>query len=290
MQDLIGPKLPKWPFYLGDALLLFCAYFIYAQSKLPMGFLEMSFAVGCVAGGAVLAITPFLLEYRAVVKLAEAGALTAVVAQIQNLENIATQINGATGRWQNVQDAADNTLAAAKGIAERMAAEVAAFTEFMQRINDSEKATLRLESEKMRRAEGDWIQVLMRVLDHVYALHKGALRSGQPNLIEQLGHFQDACRDAARRVGLASFAPDGAEPFDGQCHQLADGDSKLAAGAVIGETIAAGYTLQGRLIRPALVRLRDNGAEGAEASNSTRAADLGNQSQLPLEAPDANPD
>lgn len=288
MQNLIGPKLPKWPFLLGDALLLFLAWFIYAQSKLPFGIMELSFAVGCVAGGAVLAITPFILEYRAVVKLVEASALTTVVSQIQNLESIAAQINGATGRWQNVQDAADKTLAAAKGIAERMAAEVTAFTEFMQRINDSEKANLRLETEKMRRAEGDWVQALMRVLDHVYALHKGALRSGQPNLIEQLGHFQNACRDAARRVGLTPFVPDGTEPFDGQRHQLAEGDPKPEAGAVIGETIAAGYTLQGKLLRHALVRLRDNGADD-DAASGTRAAASGDQSQLPLEAPDSNP-
>ena len=36
-----------------------------------------------------------------------------------------------------------------------MNAEVQAFTEFMQRMNDSEKATLKLEVEKLRRMEGE---------------------------------------------------------------------------------------------------------------------------------------
>ena len=64
---------------------------------------------------------------------------------------------------------------------------------------DVDLRKVRLEVEKLRRAEGEWLQVLVRVLDHVYALHLGALRSGQPNLIEQLSNFQNACRDAARR-------------------------------------------------------------------------------------------
>ena len=126
----------------------------------------------------------------------------------------------------------------------------------MQRMNESEKATLRLEVEKLRRAEVEWLQVVVRMLDHVYALHQGAVRSGQPNVLEQVGSFQNACREAARRVGLAPFAANPSEPFDAQRHQLAEGDARLPADAVVGETLAAGYTFQGKLLRPALVRLR----------------------------------
>ncbi len=160
-----------------------------------------------------------------------------------------------------------------------------AFTEFMQRANDSERATLRLEVEKLRRAEADWLQVLVRMLDHVYALHQGALRSGQPNLIEQLGSFQNACRDAARRVGLTPFAPNEAEPFDAQRHQLVEDGAQPPPDAVVAETIAAGYTFQGRPLRPALVRLRESPAAVAAASpevvNDT-------QSHLSLEAADSS--
>src|ERR1041384_164055 len=140
-----------------------------------------------------------------------------------------------------------------------MGAEVQAFTEFMQRVNDSEKATLRLEAEKLRRAEADWLQVLVRLLDHVYALHLGAVRSGQPQLIDQLTNFQNACRDAVRRVGLTPFVGEPSEPFDGQRHRPFDGEELPPAGAKITETVATGYTFQGRLLRPALVRLQ-NGA------------------------------
>ena len=233
-------------------------------------------------GGALLGIAPFLLEYRARMKLAEAGALTTVVSQLQNLESIAGQISGATGKWQDAQEQADKTVAAAREIAERMAVEVQGFTEFLQRANDSEKATLRLEVEKLRRAEDDWLQVLVRMLDHVYALNQGALRSGQPKLIEQLGHFQNACRDAARRVGLTPFTADEAEPFDAQRHQLVEDGAKPPADATVAETIATGYTFQGKMIRPALVRLHDSGSTPPADAATMPAPPDGDQSQLPL--------
>jgi molecular chaperone GrpE (heat shock protein) len=157
----------------------------------------------------------------------------------------------------------------------------------MKRANDSERATLRLEVEKLRRVEGEWLQVLVRMLDHVYALHQGASRSGQPKLAEQVGSFQMACRDSARRVGLAPFTANEGEPFDAQRHQLVEEGATAPADAVVAETIATGYTFQGRLVRPALVRLRDG--EAAVAAVTTDAGPE-EQSRLPLEAADTGPE
>ena len=170
----------------------------------------------------------------------------------------------------------------AREITERMAAEVRDFTGFMQKINEGEKSTLRLEAEKLRRAETDWLQVLVHVLDHVHALHTGAARSGQPRLVEQLTHFQNACRDAARRVGLLAFAASPGEKFDTQRHQSANGDKTPPAGAVIAEALAPGYTLQGRLVRPALVRVTGDGSSETAPTQSPAAS--AEQNQLPLEA------
>ena len=281
MSDVNAPKLSKWPFFLGDALLLGMAWFIGYQCKFTLGHWEMCFVVLCVAGGALLGIAPFLLEYDALVKVAEAGALTTVVSQLKDLQGIAGQISGATSQWQDVHVAAEKTANAAQEIGERMTTEVKTFMEFMQRANDSEKANLRLEVEKLRRAEAEWLQVLVRMLDHVFALHQGALRSGQPALIEQLGNFQSACRDVARRVGLTPFAANEAEPFDAKRHQLIEEGATPAPDAVVADTVAAGYTFQGRLIRPALVRLRETPAAVVAAPPEDAGAQ---QSALPLEA------
>ena len=159
------------------------------------------------------------------------------------------------------------TAIAAQEISDRTAAAMKSFGEFFQSASEGEKSALRLEVEKLRRSETEWLQVLVRTLDHIFALHQAALRSGQPALIEQIGLFQDACRDAARRVGLAPFVAASAERFDAQRHQVLDGQSKPESGAVVEETIGTGYTFQGKLLRPALVRVR-NGA-GAGHSDPT---------------------
>jgi molecular chaperone GrpE (heat shock protein) len=93
-------------------------------------------------------------------------------------------------------------------------------------------------------------------MDHVFLLHAAAARSRQPKVAGQISQFQDACRDAVRRIGLTPFvaAPD--EPFNAERHQTVD-ESKPPADAVVAETVGTGYTFQGKLLRPALVKLRE---------------------------------
>jgi len=286
MQDAQEPKVAKWPFLLGDAFLLGLAFYVCWQGKTPLGRWEITAAVISVVLGAVLAILPFILEYRVLLKRIEASALGTATEKIQKLESLAAQISGATNHWQSAQDQADKTAALAREISERMAAEVRDFTSFMQKINEGEKATLRFEVEKLRRAENDWLNVLVHMLDHVYALHSAAERAGQTNLVGQLGHFQNACRDAARRVGLVPFGSALNEPFDAQRHQWADGDSP-PAGALVTETMAAGYTFQGKPLRRALVRVRNEATPGNAPTKSNHAeviaAHQTGQSDLPLE-------
>ena len=252
MTELTRPAVPKWPFFTGDAFMLGLAWFVYQQSRLPLEPFAIGAICACVALGALLAILPFVLEYRIVVRVAEAGALTRVVDQVRNLEAIASQISLATGQWQTVNDHSSQAVTAATQIGEKMAAEARAFGEFMQKANDTEKSNLRLEVDKLRRAESDWLQVVVRMLDHTFALHSAAVRSGKPGLIEQLTQFQNVLRDSVRRIGLTPFTAEPGEAFDPEKHQASESD-KPEPGATVGNTLATGYTFRGQLIRPALV-------------------------------------
>jgi molecular chaperone GrpE (heat shock protein) len=282
--------VPKWPFLLGDALLLAAAYFLIQLAPHPVGRWEIVTAAACVALGAVLGAMPFILDYRAIVKVIETGALGSIAEKIQNLEKLAAQISAATAEWTNAQVQAEKTSAGAKEISDKMAGEVREFSEFMQKMNDSEKAALRLEAEKFRRGESEWLQVLVRILDHVFLLHAAAARSGQPKLAEQITQFQNACRDAARRIGLVPFSAEPGEPFNAERHQAVGTEEKPAADAVVAETVGVGFTFQGRLLRPALVRLREKNpsAESAPvASVSANPPENENlEEQLPLGSPD----
>jgi molecular chaperone GrpE (heat shock protein) len=293
MQDapqLPELKVPKWPFFLGDAFMLGLAYYLfYWQAKFPLSQWEVVACCLCVVLAVLLGILPYLLEYRAVikygalVKLIETSSLCAATEKIQNLESCVAQLGAASDQLQNAQVQADQTTNLAKQIAERMAHEVKGFTEFMQKANDGERATLRLEVEKLRRNEGEWLNVLVFMLDHIFALNKAAERSGQDSLIKQLAHFQAACRDAARRVGLVPVLATAGESFDAQKHQLPEGETTTAGN--IAEVLVCGFSYQGRLLRRAVVRL----AEVANNSDPATALESQQQNQLPLGASESAP-
>ncbi len=261
MNETPGPRLSKLPFIIGDLLLVATAGYVALYGAF-LGQWQYVAMITAVAFGAWLLVWPFVLEFRAATKLAESSALDGVTAKIQDLDKVSTSIAGAILEWQHLQQSATQTVTAAEQLAERMSAEARSFGEMMSKMNESEKNHLRLEVDKLRRAEGDWLGVTVRILDHVYALHQAGARSGQRNVIEQLSHFQNACRETARRLGLVPVLPEPGIPFDDQAHQLLEG-AKLTNGALVGDILAPGYTFQGQVIRLPLVAVR--AAEPAES-------------------------
>ncbi len=279
-------KLAKWPFFLGDAVLLALAYFIYLHVRLPLGRWEILSFVLIGLLGAALAVLPFLLEYRTVDKLLQTGAVGSMVPQLEELKDVAAKIAHATAQWQGVHEHSTGAVNAAQEIANRMTAETTGFTEFLKKANDSERAHLKLELEKQRRTEGEWVQIAVRLMDHTYALYQAAVRSGQANVIEQISQFQNSCRDVVRRAGLVAFAPAAGERFDPQCHHSTDSQAVSMADAKIRDTIATGYTFQGQMIRPALVALHNppvpgNGENEREPKSSARESRGGESMEEP---------
>jgi molecular chaperone GrpE (heat shock protein) len=273
-------RVPKWPFLTANGLLLGLAYFLfYWQAKLPLSLWEVLACCMCVGLGCGLGVLPYVLEYRAVIKhgalmrLIELSSLGAATEKIQNLEGCAAQIAAAADQLQATRMQTDQTVAMAGEINARMAQELKDFKEFLHRANDGEKATLRLESEKLRRAENDWINVVVFTLDHIFALNRAAERSGQENLIRQIGQFQTTCRDVARRVGVSPTVVVAGENFDSQKHQLVEGEAPV--GAVVGEVVGCGYSYQGRVIRRAVVKLRAGGVTSGEAAIAESVAEPG---------------
>jgi molecular chaperone GrpE (heat shock protein) len=271
MNDAANWKVPKWFFLISDAGLMLFGYFFVLHSPQPIRHWEI--AVGCVALGAILGVIPFILDYHAMGKALEVNALSSVADRIQDLEQVTALISSATNEWVQAQTQAEKTANSAKEIADHMADEARQFANVMQKLNDNEKSALRLEVEKLHRAEVEWLQVLVRILDHVFALHAAAARSSQPRVAEQMAQFQNACREAAHRVGLVPFAAVSDEPFDAQRHQAVNTESDPPAGAIVAETVGAGFTYQGKLLRPALVRLREASPPAAPAGATPPVAE-----------------
>jgi molecular chaperone GrpE (heat shock protein) len=282
MNERSLPSLTKWPFFAADIVLVLLAFWILNHYPHPLPLWPAILMIGCVISATFVGLLPFRLEYETAVKFAEASELTTAAKEIENLQSVADQIRSATGQWQTVQEHCAASVAMAKSITDTMGSEAKAFADFMRKANDSEKATIRLEIEKLRRGEGQWLQLIVHMLDHVFALYQAGTRSGQPNLEAQLGNFQEACRDLVRRVGLTPFEAAANESFDPNKHQVVDGQAQPGPDSPIGQMLAVGYTFQGQILRRSVVTVQ---ADGADAANSTIEQSVGEEIPSATDAP-----
>jgi hypothetical protein len=255
--------LPFWPFIILDVLFLGMAVIIYKNAHQPFVPIEAGLVIACVVGAAFSIAMPFLRRNADETAMAQTQAIAEAVKGIQSIDQVAQQISTATTQWQGVQEHATKTIDAAREVADSMAAEAKSFVEFLKKANESEKSHLRVEVDKLRRAEGQWLEVMVRMMDNVHALNQAAIQSGKANLINQIGQFQNACRDTSRRIGLVPFYADPGTAYDEKAHELFEGE-KATADAKVGLTVACGYTFQGQIIRKPVVALQNNKAIATE--------------------------
>lgn len=260
MTDRPVPAPSLLPFVLFDLVLIGFALALFILGKGHPAAPQTFAALVAVVAAAIIGCWPFVLKHRAAVRLAEAADLDEAFAKLKDLDAIARQISACTNAWETSQTATDKTAALAGQIATSMTAETARFREFMQKSNDAEKRNLTLEADKLRRAQHDWVQLTVALLDQVGALHAAAVRSGQANVVAQLTRFRAVCHDLVRRQGLMAFAPEPGEPFDTAKHILPDEKQTPDTDATVGEVLAPGFTFQGQPLRPALVKLASNEA------------------------------
>ena len=251
----------RMPFWFADAILVLTAGVLVAVGGRPLRIWEVLAIVACVGLGAWLAVLPTLKAYDTAVKASETDHVAETLGRLKDLDALADRIGAATGQWQSVQDRATRTADLAREVVERLTREAEVFATAVSRTADGEKQTLKLEVDKLRRAEGEWLQSVGRVMDHVFALHLAAVRSGQPGVLEQIERFHAACRDALRRVGFVPIVAAPGEGFDSRKHQVAEG-ARPPEGTKIDETVAAGYLYQGQMLRPIIVKAVPAGDSG----------------------------
>lgn len=250
-------RIAKLPFIIGDLLLLMMAgWIIWDTGGLPGGYL-LAAVIGCLVVGMFFSVLPFLLDYRAELKREEINEFQNVSEQLKSLTKLEEHIRHATSQWQAIQDHCLQTVQNADQIAKSMSEESQRFTEVMQSMNVSEKEHLRVEIEKLRRGERDWLQSIVRVLDHVFALHKAAIQSGQEKLIHQITNFQHAVTDTMRRMGLVQHLAEPGAAYNSELHQLLDKENEQLEEPAVVETLAPGFTFQGRMVRLPLVKLAE---------------------------------
>jgi molecular chaperone GrpE (heat shock protein) len=254
------------PFVIVDVLFLTMAGAISALGHRPLLWWEACLMVACGAVAAWSLTAPILRLEGRQETIAQTARLADVAAELQKIEQLASHIHAATLQWKTFESQSALALDRSNELAQSFAHESHAFAEMLQKTGDSEKNRLRVEVEKLRRAEGEWLQTGIRLLDQVFALHQAAVRSGQRSLIDQIGLFQDTCRDSARRVGLNALTPQAGEPFDPRVHQLID-NAAAPEKALVSEVLATGFTYQGQFVRRALVSLQAPSIEPSQQND-----------------------
>ena len=278
-------RIAKIPFVIGDLLLLAMAgWIIWDTGGLPGGYLLMT-VVGCLVVGMFFSVLPFLLDYRAELKREEINEFQNVAEQLKSLTHLEEHIRHATSQWQSIQDHCLKTVEDAGQIGKTMAEESQRFAEVMQSMNVSEKEHLRVEVEKLRRGERDWLQGVVRVLDHVFSLHKAALQSGQEKLIHQISNFKHAVTDVVRRMGLVQHNAELGATYNSELHQILNKENEQFNEAAVAETLAPGFTFQGRMVRLPLVKLVEKESlipsEAIAQSSSDQAENAGPSGDQP---------
>ncbi len=257
-----APQVKKWPFVVGDLLLVGVAGWIFVMSGYQPSGANLSIIVACIGLGIFFGVLPFLAEFREESRRFDGVQLKSTLEQIQQLESIGDLVAGATGQWQEIQEQCQSVVKTAGEIANRNQAETDRLIEITEKADTRERDHLRLEVEKHRRGEREWLEVLVGIMDHVFALHRAAVRSGQTKLIKQIEGFQGACSDICRRVGLGQYVVQPGEAFDEKVHKVLEGHA-VPENALIEETLAPGFSFQGQPIRLPMVAL--SGGESGQA-------------------------
>ena len=229
-----APRVSKIPFLLGDIVIVgFASYaWLSHRAATVWDWKEMAVVGGLFAFAGWLGTLPFRRDHDAAAQLQEQENLMSAAAGLKQLDQVARQITAATGQWQDVHATATKTAAQASTLIDRIQAESKTVIEGLHRATEAERQVMRLEIDKLRRGEGEFLQALVTTLDHTYALYQAGLRSRQTELAKELGGFRAACLDAVRRVGLVAHEAELGQPFNPQMHQAADG-SEIAPGTPI---------------------------------------------------------
>ncbi len=164
-----SPRPPKWPYFLGDAILLALAGLIGLLAPTPLSAAALTLIFACVALGSVLGVIPFLLDFAAGQHEAEAALQLKLEAQNTRLHQSAETIASIAGQLKSAHEATARAVHTAETLPYRLQEKIAEFTTQLQARDDEEKAAMLKELEALRDAEG---QRLTAIAEKIQAATK----------------------------------------------------------------------------------------------------------------------
>jgi hypothetical protein len=155
------PKLPKWPFLVGDAALLGLAWLIGDQSRNPFAGTALVSIVICVVCGAVLGAVPFLADYARKQDEALDERQRGLEALSRTVAASAEQIGIAANGLHEIVEVAQRNLKTAEQLPARLQEKIGAIkiqADPPRETRDAEKDDLKKEVARLRAADAERLQ------------------------------------------------------------------------------------------------------------------------------------
>jgi biopolymer transport protein ExbB/TolQ len=171
------PRLPKWPFLVGDCALIGAAWLIADRAAHPLPAEAMLAIGGCAACAAIVGAIPFVADYARKQDQAldeRQRSLESLESLARTLSGAAEQISIAAGGFNEIAELSQKNLRHAEQLPQKLHEKIAEFQARLAQATDEEKdemerelAILRgSESEKLEstatkvaRAAADWAKV-----------------------------------------------------------------------------------------------------------------------------------
>jgi hypothetical protein len=203
------PKLPKWPFLLGDAVLLGLAWLIASQSRSPFAGTPFLAMVGCIMVGAVLAVVPFLADYARKQDEALDERQRSLDALSRTVAASAEQIGIAASGLHEIAALAQRNLKAAEQLPEKLQDKIAGFKNQLASTREAEREELQKELARLRTSESERLQSAADQLART-AVELARIEASTQKILA-------ACAELAERTRLELLRParpETSEPAD----------------------------------------------------------------------------
>lgn len=200
------PRLPKWPFLIGDAALLLTAWFIGSSTTGHLTSNEVIGLVSCVASAAIIGAIPFISDYACKQDEALDERQRSLESLARTITSSAEQISIAANGFNEISDLAQKNLKQAEQLPLKLQEKIAEFqarASLMADLGKKDLEKLETIADKVAKAASDCTKAESAVQKQI---------SSALSLVEQLDKKITLLNDKISKVSTEVSKPKAAAP------------------------------------------------------------------------------
>jgi len=164
-----NPPLPKWIFFLTDAVLLGAAWYIASRSAGPLSSTAVFSIVACVIAGAIIGTIPLVIHYEREKNETLDDRQRALEALARTVATSAEQISIAAQGLHEIAELAQRNLRNAEQLPGALEAKISEFQALLANAQADEREELKKELAQLRASESDRLEAIADKVDHAAA-------------------------------------------------------------------------------------------------------------------------